>query len=138
MAQPEAVDTAVERLVERRPWRSKHDRGYSTDGTRLFIDGHLIASWLHGAVRMYHNDLKWCPYRVARASERVRTRLTDANVLAGRDERVCYEHADCRSCAELSRACGESRWAPPELPYFERQEHRRLMRVATERHTEEP
>lgn len=132
MTQPAPIDIAVHRLVERRRWRSRHDRGYATDGNELFLNGHLIAHWWKGAVRMYHQDTKWVSWMYANATHRVSERLREAGVLADRDERVCYEHVDCRACPELGKACGEQQWAPAPMPYFEKQAARRLARASGE------
>lgn len=128
-------DIAVHSLIQRRRFnfdKLRADRGYSTDGAHLWLNGHLLAKWHDGAVRMFLNDAQWHQYLVAQAIPKVRSNLEAAGVLAERGEVTCKEHEDCKLHAELGAACAltRTRPAPLPLPYFEAQEARRRVHRA--------
>ncbi len=129
MRQETNFDIAVRSLAERRRFNydsHRKDRGYSTDGDKLWLNGHLIVQWYDSAVRMYLNAPEWHSFLVAQAIPRVRDYFAGVGLLAERDEVTCKLHEDCRSHAELGAACGASRAGKPmPLPYFEAQEERR-------------
>lgn len=120
-----AVDSAVVALVAKKPMRSKHDRGYSCDGEKLYLNGRLIAFWHAGAARVFHQHIEFCPYMVANATASVKKRLKWLEMFADPEERACFEHEDCVASRELGAACSDARWAPPRKPYFDRQQERR-------------
>lgn len=119
------IDAAVIALVTKDLFRTKHDRGYSCDGTSLYLNSHLIAFWHAGAARVFHKHVEYCSYMVANATVGVRRRLKALELFADADRRVCFEHDDCRAFVELGAACSDARWAPPAKPYFDRQKEAR-------------
>lgn len=132
---PSPFDLAVDAFIAREPYRNLEPRGYSTDGTRLHLNRHLIAHWWDHAVRMHLNDPQWHPFLVAQAIEKIRARCTTAGVLAERGEVICKEHEDCRAEPVLGEACARATRRPeklPKLPHFEEQTRLRKLREELE------
>lgn len=110
MSGPPNLELAVQHCIERKPFRSPYDRGYSSDGEAIYIDGHTIAQWIEGAIRMYYADARWLRTRMAIAFRRVQVALSEEGYLGNERRRMCLEHEDCRGNRQLGRACAISRF----------------------------
>lgn len=129
-----SFEIAIQNFFQRTAYRSRSSRGYATEGTHFWLNGHEIAEWHEGAVRMFLNDPQWHKQMVAQAIRRVRVAARELGYLAERSEVICKEHVDCFANPELGKACARDRFGPKTrplpLPYFEKQV---AMRKAKER-----
>lgn len=108
---PTTFEQTIDAFFEHRPFR-RGRQGYSTDGERFRLNGHLIAEWHDSAVRMYLNDPVWHPFLLAQAIVRVRRVSFERGYLAEPEGRACKLHSDCRGNLELGKACILGRPAP--------------------------
>lgn len=111
MSAPSNRARAVWAFLRRRAFRSKYERGYSSTGDHVLLNGSQIAVWSEGRPQMFHdNEPQWIGITYILAHRGVKADLEAAQALPdGPLGRVrCYAHDDCREHPELGFACIES------------------------------
>jgi hypothetical protein len=119
--QPTSFEKAMLYFLDQKPSpvnirKQRRTKGYWTDGVNFVLNGHIIAYWAKGAVRMYLTDPRFHSYMIARAITYVKEWCKRERVLAGPHQLICKEHTDCRAHFKLGKACAQRFVTPVNEP----------------------